>query len=154
MPSKSFGQARTMAGVIHSASYARKMGIPQKVAKEYNTADARSGFLGSAMRMTGKKKAFAEGGKVTSKRKPQVGDNESMTRGMSPELLRETAPQVERMRPFEGVYDEFSKPGAWRGDEIKSNSRPDSRPVKKAKGGSVTRGVGAAQRGFRPAKIY
>ena len=39
MPSVSKKQARTMAEAAHSPSFARKMGIPQKVAKEFNAAD-------------------------------------------------------------------------------------------------------------------
>ena len=39
MPSKTPKQARTMAAAAHSKSFAKKMGIPQKVAKEFNKAD-------------------------------------------------------------------------------------------------------------------
>ena len=40
MPSKTKKQARTMAAAAHNPSFAHKMGIPQKVAKEFNRADA------------------------------------------------------------------------------------------------------------------
>ena len=39
MPSKSPKQARTMAAAAHNPKFAKKMGIPQKVAKEFNKAD-------------------------------------------------------------------------------------------------------------------
>lgn len=39
MPSKSAKQARTMAAAAHNPEFAKKMGIPQKVAKEFNKAD-------------------------------------------------------------------------------------------------------------------
>jgi len=39
MPSKTKKQARTMAAAAHNPEFARKMGIPQKVAKEFNQAD-------------------------------------------------------------------------------------------------------------------
>jgi hypothetical protein len=45
MPSKSVKQARLMAGVAHSPSFAKKVGVPQKVAKEFNQADAGTGIL-------------------------------------------------------------------------------------------------------------
>jgi hypothetical protein len=45
MPSKSKKQARTMAAAAHSPKFAKKMGIPQKVAKEFNQADAGTGIL-------------------------------------------------------------------------------------------------------------
>jgi hypothetical protein len=41
MPSKSPKQKRTMAAAAHDAAFARKMGIPQKVAREFNRADQK-----------------------------------------------------------------------------------------------------------------
>jgi hypothetical protein len=43
MPSKSPKQARTMRAAAHSKSFAKKLGIPQKVAREYTAADKRKG---------------------------------------------------------------------------------------------------------------
>lgn len=40
MPSKSAKQARTMAAAAHNPGFAKKVGIPTKVAKEFNRADA------------------------------------------------------------------------------------------------------------------
>jgi hypothetical protein len=45
MPSKSAKQARTMAAAAHSKSFANKVGIPQKVAKEFNKADKGTGKI-------------------------------------------------------------------------------------------------------------
>ena len=45
MPSRSPAQARLMAGVSHSQSFAEKVGIPQSVGKEFNQADAGTGIL-------------------------------------------------------------------------------------------------------------
>ena len=39
MPSKSVKQARTMAAAAHNPKFAKKVGIPVKVAKEFNQAD-------------------------------------------------------------------------------------------------------------------
>ncbi len=41
MPSKTKKQARTMAAAAHNPSFAKKMGIPQSVAKEFNQADKK-----------------------------------------------------------------------------------------------------------------
>lgn len=41
MPSKSASQARLMAAAAHDKAFAKKVGVPQKVAKEYNRADTR-----------------------------------------------------------------------------------------------------------------
>lgn len=45
MPSKSAKQARTMAAAAHNPKFAKKVGIPTGVAKEFNKADARTGIL-------------------------------------------------------------------------------------------------------------
>jgi hypothetical protein len=39
MPSKSKAQHNLMAAVAHSASFAKKVGIPQSVGKDFNEAD-------------------------------------------------------------------------------------------------------------------
>lgn len=41
MPSKTPKQARTMAAAAHNPKFAKKMGIPTAVAKDFNRADVR-----------------------------------------------------------------------------------------------------------------
>lgn len=41
MPSKSPKQKRTMQAAAHNKGFAKKMGIPQSVAKEYVSADKK-----------------------------------------------------------------------------------------------------------------
>jgi hypothetical protein len=41
MPSKSAKQARTMRAAAHDKAFAKKLGIPQRVAKEFVSADKR-----------------------------------------------------------------------------------------------------------------
>jgi hypothetical protein len=48
MPSKSSKQARMVAGAAHDPKFAKKVGVPQSVAKEYNRADQRTGILKKA----------------------------------------------------------------------------------------------------------
>lgn len=43
MPSKTPKQARTMRAAAHDPSFAKKLGIPQKVAKEFVAADKARG---------------------------------------------------------------------------------------------------------------
>lgn len=50
MPSKSKKQARTMAAAAHNPGFAEKVGIPPKVAKEYNQADKGGSMLKRAMK--------------------------------------------------------------------------------------------------------
>jgi len=44
MPSKTAKQARTMAAAAHDPKFAKKVGIPPKVAKEFNKADTGTGI--------------------------------------------------------------------------------------------------------------
>ena len=45
MPSKSPKQARMMAAAAHNPKFAKKVGVPQAVAKEFNQADKGKGIL-------------------------------------------------------------------------------------------------------------
>lgn len=45
MPSKSPAQARMMAGAAHNPAFAKKVGVPQKVAKDFNAADTGTGII-------------------------------------------------------------------------------------------------------------
>lgn len=50
MPSRSQAQARTMAAAAHNPTFAKKVGIPQTVAREFNQADKGSKMLSNALR--------------------------------------------------------------------------------------------------------
>lgn len=50
MPSKSPPQARMMAGAAHNPKFAKKVGVPTKVAKEFNRADKGGTLLSKAMK--------------------------------------------------------------------------------------------------------
>jgi hypothetical protein len=56
MPSKSPKQARLMAAAAHNPQFAKKAGIPQEVAQEYNQADKGGKLLSRAMKGKGKGK--------------------------------------------------------------------------------------------------
>lgn len=43
MPSKSAKQHRMMEGAAHDRAFAKKVGVPQKVAKEFVAADKAAG---------------------------------------------------------------------------------------------------------------
>jgi len=45
MPSKSSKQARMMAAAAHDPAFAKKVGIKQSVAKDFNRADAGTGII-------------------------------------------------------------------------------------------------------------
>jgi hypothetical protein len=50
MPSKSTAQARMMAAAAHDPKFAKKVGVPSSVAKEYNRADTGTKMLSRAMK--------------------------------------------------------------------------------------------------------
>lgn len=50
MPSSTYKQARTMGMAAHNPAKAKEMGIPVKVAKEFNQADSKTGMLSQALR--------------------------------------------------------------------------------------------------------
>ena len=58
MPSKSPAQARMMAGAAHDPAFAKKVGVPQSVARDFNQADKGSKMLSNAMK--GKRKGGAQ----------------------------------------------------------------------------------------------
>jgi hypothetical protein len=45
MPSRSAKQARLMAAAAHNPAFAKRVGVPQSVAKEFNQADKGTGIL-------------------------------------------------------------------------------------------------------------
>lgn len=45
MPSKSAKQARMMGAAAHDPKFAKKVGVPTAVAKEFNKADKKTGIL-------------------------------------------------------------------------------------------------------------
>lgn len=53
MPSKSKSQARLMAAAAHDPAFAKKVGVPQKVARDFNSADAGTGILKGPRQMKG-----------------------------------------------------------------------------------------------------
>ena len=45
MPSTSKEHARMMAAVAHDKGFAKKVGVPQSVGRDFNQADAKTGIL-------------------------------------------------------------------------------------------------------------
>jgi hypothetical protein len=45
MPSSTPHQARFMAAVAHDPGFAKRVGVPQSVGKDFNAADAGTGIL-------------------------------------------------------------------------------------------------------------
>lgn len=61
MPSTSAKQARTMAAAAHDPAFAKKVGIPSKVAKEFNQADKGTGIRKKKKRPSHAEALFGRG---------------------------------------------------------------------------------------------
>jgi len=81
MPSKSPSQHKLMAAVAHNPAFAKKVGIPTKVGKEFAKADEGKTFKGDGLyaNIHAKRERIAEGSgekmrRVGSKGAPTAGD--------------------------------------------------------------------------------
>lgn len=148
-----------MAGAAHDPVFAKKVGVPTQVAKEFNKADDKSGFLSSAMRAKGpaymeggKVKKYAEGSQVTAEDEEDYRKSgQSLQDRMRLEAQANKAKMDEMMK---GVMERRRRAPPPRSDR----NNPDAatiteRPKAYAKGGGV-KGKGAEKRGTRPAKYY
>ena len=156
MPSKSFSQARMMAGAAHDPVFAKKVGVPTKVAKEFNKADAKSGFLSSAMRAKGP--AYKEGGNVK-----KYAEGSQVSAEDEAEYRRSGQYLADKLQ-FEARNNKAKMDAMMKGIEERRRTAPPARSDRNnpdrgtitkgyAKGGSV-KGKGCEQRGTRPAKYY
>jgi hypothetical protein len=67
MPSKSKAQRNFMAAAAHNPAFAKKVGIPAKVAKEFNQADKGKKFVGGGMAKENSKMDMAQDKKIVKK---------------------------------------------------------------------------------------
>jgi hypothetical protein len=67
MPSTSKKQRNFMAAAAHNPAFAKKVGIPTKVAKEFNQADKGKKFVGGGMAKEGMKMDMAQDKKMAKK---------------------------------------------------------------------------------------
>tara|TARA_R110000822_G_scaffold196829_4_gene334795 strand:- start:83 stop:607 length:525 start_codon:yes stop_codon:yes gene_type:complete len=81
MPSKSLSQHRLMTAVAHSPTFAKKVGISQKVGKEFASADEGKKFKGGGLydNINAKRERISEGSgekmrRVGSRGAPTAGD--------------------------------------------------------------------------------
>jgi hypothetical protein len=75
MPSKSKAQRNLMAAAAHNPAFAKKVGVPMSVAKEFNQADKGKNFKGGGMM---NKKDIMQDKKMAKK---AVGMHESQLHG-------------------------------------------------------------------------
>jgi hypothetical protein len=79
MPTKSSSQHRLMTAVAHNPEFAKKVGVSQKVGKEFSKADKKMKGGGLYANINAKRERIAEGSgekmrRVGSKGAPTAGD--------------------------------------------------------------------------------
>ena len=176
MPSKSEKQKRLMVAVANNPKFAKKVGIPQSVGKEFEREDkkmncgskrkmAMGGKVGmhkmpDGTMMPGKKHGMKAGGKLAE------GGMAKAKKGSMYEMAREAEMERDRKPRKRSSMEPEIKEVPWRDYEVAEPSEAvqtmrrqqkelDSRMAnmpKMKKGGKV-RGCGMARKGVRPAKM-
>jgi hypothetical protein len=78
MPSKSAKQHNFMEAIAHSPSFAKKVGVPQSVGKDFSTADKGKKFSKGGDMMNSKMKMFEKSGKDMEKKGVKEGSKADM----------------------------------------------------------------------------
>ena len=81
MPSTSPKQARTMAAAAHNPSFAKRVGIPSSVAKDFNRADTGGPMLKGSRP---KNASYAAGGPVTGRTRDFMKEPDAFRTGKGP----------------------------------------------------------------------
>ena len=123
MPSKSKKQHRFMKAVANNPDFAKEVGVPQSVGREYEKAD--------------KGKTFSGGKKVSSKRMKAV---------------EEEVEEMERVKKRRSKDSKERKDKKQEMKRIRDEEGQTLRDMRMNKGGKV-RGCGIASRGVRPTKM-
>ena len=126
MPSTSKKQAKLMAAVAHNPAFAKKVGIPQSVGKEFNKAD--------------KSRKFGKGGDMLK----EYGGAEKYKSKAA--MKKHEAAESPAKEKAEGKKAKTSSMQKIASRAVKSHEkRMHGKGM--AKGGSVSRGCGAATKG-------
>jgi len=131
-----------MAGAAHDPVFAKRGGVPSKVAKEYNMADKRSGFLKSAMRAKGP--AYEAGGSVDPDERASALIKQMEDKAT--DYNKKQAEDAKKRKAMPAVRPKNPRKDPHGGDT--------TRGIPAMKAGGAVRGKGATARGIRPAKYY
>lgn len=123
MPSKSKKQHRFMKAVANNPEFAKEVGVPQSVGREYEKAD--------------KGKTFSRGKTVTSKRMEAIEEEVEETERVKKRRPRDAKERMDKKQEMKRIRDEEGQ---------------TLRDMRMNKGGKV-RGCGIASRGVRPTKM-
>ena len=146
MPSTSAKQHRFMEAIAHNKAFAKKVGVPQSVGKDFAAADKGRKFKqGGSMEskaMVKKEVGFMKKkGAPASMIKHEVAEMGAMKKGGMMRPKKDIAADQMAMAPYK-------KGGAMaRGGGIESKGKTKGTMIKMAAGGFVRQADGIAQRG-------
>jgi hypothetical protein len=130
MPSTSKKQHNFMAAIAHSPAFAKKVGIPQKVGKDFTNADKGKTFKQGGITMATKKMnpfaKFEKSGKDVKKR--------GMKEGSKAEMAMD---RMQMMKKGGGVKKMAAGGFTRSADGIASKGKTKATQIKMAKGGKA-----------------
>ena len=131
MPSKSEKQKRLMAAVANNPKFAKQVGIPQSVGKEFQREDKKMNC--------GSKRKMAMGGKVGMHKMPDGTMMPGKKHGMK------AGGKLNMVKKGDKMVPDFAADG--------KGKMAYGGKVKAMKKGGKVRGCGMAKKGVRPAKM-
>jgi len=168
MPSKSAKQAKLMAAVANNPKFAKKVGVPQSVGREFANADKRNKDMPSKYDSTANKPGKAvkkyRGGGRTVVRRPGMheGGDVDRRRDLRDEEGRVISEQDDHRDELERIKGDRGRNrgeergrvrGALRDEEEEMRRLRDKAVGMGMKKGGKVRGAGIAIKGVRPAKM-
>ena len=166
MPSTSVKQAKLMAAVAHNPAFAKKVGIPQSVGKEFNKADKGRKFNKGSNTMKTSKSDMSFSKKVEADNKAKEKDAEERARKYRTDAMMEEGKKKGGMIGEYGGAEKYKSKAAKKKHEKKESSSMEmaekvankavksheKRMHKGMSGGGSVKGYGMA-RGGRACKM-
>ena len=149
MPSKSKAQRNFMAAAAHNPAFAKKVGIPAKVAKEFNQADKGKKFVGGGMAKEDMKMDLAQDKKMAKK---AIGMHESQLHsGKKSNLSKLKSGGITE----KGTGEKYASKAAMMKHEKKESKAEEMKEHKMKSGGcaKMARGGGIEVRGKTRGKM-
>ena len=145
MPSKSDKQKRLMAAVANNPEFAKKVGIPQSVGKEFQREDKKMANCPSKKMKKGGMTKMMGGGMMSgrSQRRRDAMPDEERRMGKMP-MMKEGG-KLNMVKKGDKMVPDFAADG--------KGKMAYGGKVKAMKKGGKVRGCGMAKKGVRPAKM-
>ena len=145
MPSKSEKQKRLMAAVANNPEFAKKVGIPQSVRKEFQREDKKMANCPSKKMKKGGMTKMMGGGMMSgrSQRRRDAMRDEERRMGSMPKM--KAGGKLNMVKKGDKMVPDFAADG--------KGKMAYGGKVKAMKKGGKVRGCGMAKKGVRPAKM-